>query len=123
MKSLNNYINDAKQAKNIKSDRLLCQALNLSNNAITSYRTQRAWPTDETMVRLAELGGNDPELALIDLNIWRTPAPAQKLYLKMFEKLTAAVFIAIILLTMPLQSANATTYIPHYMDNNIYYEK
>ena len=88
MKNLNDYIEDAKTKQGIKSDRKLCEAIKVSPTAVTFYKNKGVLPTDDVMMRIAELGVNDIETALIDLNIWRSPAPAQKIYRAMFEKLS-----------------------------------
>lgn len=109
MKDLEAYIDDAKKNHDIKSDRELCRFLKVSENSINHYRNKGTYPSDETMVRLARLGRNDPEQALIDLNIWRTPAPVQSIYKNMLHKLSMLSIIAIILTTSALPAQAFTT--------------
>ena len=71
MKSLDWYIDEAKARSGIKSDRELSKFLGLSHVASNYWRQRRSYPTDDTMMRLAEMAHADPQLALIELNAWR----------------------------------------------------
>lgn len=75
-----------------KSERALCGLLGLNSIAITSYR-RGTLPTDETMEKLARIAGIDPQLALLDLNIWRTEGPARAAYQALLQKIKAVVII------------------------------
>lgn len=71
MPDLFDYINAAMQRTQCSSERKLCEMLGLAPVTITKYR-KGSFPSDKTMMRLAELAGRDKWQALIDLNIWRS---------------------------------------------------
>lgn len=94
------YIDRALIRSGAPSDRTLGVELGLSPNSLTNYRTRRAWPSDQAMIRLAELAGIDPDVALMDLNAWRAKAEdVRDRYTnlaRMLEKAGVAVAVAIV---------------------------
>lgn len=68
---IENYFNLAKAKNNISSSRKLAKTLGLTQAAVFCYEQKRALPSDETMLKIADLAGVKPEDALIDVNIWR----------------------------------------------------
>lgn len=50
----------------------LGRELNISSAAISQMNTGKTLPSEETMLKLAELAGMPKEEALIDLNLWRS---------------------------------------------------
>lgn len=94
------YIDRALIRSGAPSDRTLGVELGLSPNSLTNYRTRRAWPSDQAMIRLAELADIDPDIALMDLNAWRAKADdVRDRYTnlaRMLEKAGVAVAAAII---------------------------
>ncbi len=89
MLTIDDYI-DRAIARNphINSDRALGRALGFKGAPVTFWRCRRAWPSPETMVRLATLAGLDPEQALMDLAIWSAKSPeVRALYSRMAEKI------------------------------------
>lgn len=69
--TLDIYIDDAAAAIAARSDADLNRALNLSRSAISTWRTSRSFPSDETMIALARLGGHDPHIAVLQCQQWR----------------------------------------------------
>ena len=92
MKSLNDYIEDAKLKNDITSNRKLSEILGMGPNAIFHYINKGVFPNDETMIKLAQLGGNDIEMALLDLNIWRTPLSVRSIYENMRHNLRDSIY-------------------------------
>lgn len=76
MLDIDNYMDAAKAAAGLASDRQLGRALGIGPTAPTNWRTRKAWPADDTTIRLAELAGLDAGQALLDLNRWRATTPA-----------------------------------------------
>jgi len=99
---LHEYLNDARLYSHAKSDRDLSRKLGVSQTVITNYRTDRAWPSDENMVKIALLGRHDPADALLDLKQWSVPEPALSIYKEIAKKLhaTAAVFLLVAVLAV-----------------------
>jgi len=88
MRSIDDYIDTAKQRAGLTSDRKLDLALGHTGQSVSHWRTKRAWPTDEKMVKLAELAGVDPEEALLDLSVWRTEGEARAVYERLARRIS-----------------------------------
>lgn len=71
MTGIDRYINDALSALGISSDRELDRKLGFKGTSVSTWRTKRALPSDDAMVRLAVAGNKDPRRALLDLHLWR----------------------------------------------------
>ena len=85
------YIDRALDSSGAPSDRELSRRLGLGPTAINNYRIGRAWPSDEAMVKLAELAGVDPDIALLELNSWRAKEEAvRKRYSRLAKVLEKA---------------------------------
>lgn len=109
MPTIDEYIDEAKRVRGFRSDRELSNALGFKNNSVSHWRTKRAWPSDESMVTLAELAGMPPEQALLDLNFWRSTGQAKSVY----ATLAARIAAAIIAITLPLSASAARTIMEH----------
>lgn len=72
MRDINHYIDAARDRTGCKSDRKLALLIGLAGTTINHWRTGRSLPDDETMAKLAQLAGQEPTMALLDLNIWRS---------------------------------------------------
>ncbi len=85
MPSLNEYLDAAKTAQGLSSDRQLNTMLGYKSNTISFFRTGKAFPSDEVMLKIAEMGKRDQTLALLDLNCWRTSEKSRSFYAKIRE--------------------------------------
>ncbi|WP_298334152.1 hypothetical protein [Asticcacaulis sp.] len=105
MRSIDDYLDAAKQRNNIPSDNQLCKAIGVSSPVVSCMRTRRNWPSDATMLRIAELAGVDPAEALIDLSIWRNgdDGRVQLVWAELKKKLTP--IAAMLCLFMGLSAA------------------
>lgn len=72
MHSIDDYVDRALRKIRSNSDRKLSLRLGLSLGAVGSWRTRRALPSPETMVKLSNIAGMDPEIALLELGWWRS---------------------------------------------------
>jgi len=97
MQTIDRYIDDALKASGLPSDRQLALHLKVNPTAVSWWRTKRAWPRDEMMGKLAELGGHNPDIALLELNAWRTKGDTSLCYRKMAEKLASIAAMWLIL--------------------------
>lgn len=77
------YLDTAKRNRSIKSDAELSRSIGFKSNAVTFFRTRKSFPSDQTMIRIAELAGIDKGQALLDLNIWRTDGETRSAYMSM----------------------------------------
>ena len=97
MRTVDFYLDLAREKRRFTSDLALDRALGLKPGATCSYRIKRSWPSDETIIKIAEIAELDPKEALLDLNIWRAEGNAVLFYqmLKMdYEKLHAPILEA-----------------------------
>ena len=100
MPTVDEYLDRAKAQLNTASDRHLSKHLGFVGPAVSQWRTKRAWPSDEAMLKLAELAGVTPEQALADLNTWRAKSDqVQAVYAAIAKKIgaAAAAFIVFVL--------------------------
>lgn len=106
MISLDALLDIAKSKNNLTSDRHLGRAIGVTPPVICSYRTGRSIPSDETVIKLCEITGFDPEQTLLEFAAMRTTGKAATTYLSIARKLsaTAASLILIGLLSLPSPS-------------------
>ncbi len=113
MRTIDDYL-DAAIARNpdLRSDRRLALALGLNQAASHYWRRRKAWPADDTMLRLADLAGVDPGEALVELNIWRSQSAetrdqysrlAEKIRSSLAQVLIAGVTSALVAVASPAQ--------------------
>jgi transcriptional regulator with XRE-family HTH domain len=118
---LSAYLDAAKAARGIPSDNQLASALGLTRGAVSAMRCGRALPGDEIMLHVAELAGENTELALLRLNYWRARfGTAKATYKKMIERLAGAGAAALLGFTViggPSPSARAFSDYPQ----SVYY--
>jgi len=106
MRTINNYLDAAKARAGIKSDRQLSFVLGYSSGApICKQRKEHEWPSPEVMLRLAGLAGIDPEIALQELNVWRSAEPARAVYARTLRRIARGA--AALAFICPLLGANA----------------
>jgi len=99
MHTIDEYCDKARNLNGFSSDRQLDRALGFKGQPTSQWRTKRAWPADETMIKLAELADEDPGIALLELNSWRTEGPAKLGYLRILEKYVAMLVLPLFMLT------------------------
>lgn len=94
--TVDDYMDAARARAGLRSDRQLAISLGIEPTSACAWRTKRAWPADHQMVRLAELAGADPDVALVDLNIWRTKSEiAREQYSSIRRQITGARLVAL----------------------------
>lgn len=93
------YIDRAKTCSGIVSNRKLGLELGISEGAMSHFKTGRAFPSDETMVKLAKLAQVDPDLALLDLGSWKTTGEAKEAYERLKSRFVSLCIIAALTLT------------------------
>ncbi len=92
MRTINWYLDEAKEKQGFKSDRQLGTAIGGAPETISKYRKYKAAPSPEKMVKLAELAEVPEEVALADLGYWTNfDTPAAPVYKKMSEIVANAV--------------------------------
>ena len=125
MKNINDYIDLARKKHSLKSDRRLSAALGLSEVAVQRWRAGVSIPSDDTMVKLADMAGISKEQALLELSYWRADGEAKSTYKMLLKRLVpTAACLAFILgsTTSPALSDN-TAKMSHQGSDFIYYVK
>lgn len=120
MKTIQDYLDDARAAIGINSDRALAAALEASVATVNTWRSGRSLPTDEKMVDLAALSGASKEQALLHLSYWRADGEARKTYENLIKRLgvTAACAVVLVFAGFSPVPAQAKTNI---MGNDVVY--
>lgn len=72
MKNFNDYMTLAIGRQKLASNNKLAKELGITSASISVLNQGKALPSEETMIKLAELAGLPKEEALIDLNLWRS---------------------------------------------------
>ena len=111
-RTIDDYIDLAKERAGLSSDRELARRLGKLANPTTQWRTRRSWPADGTMVKIARLAGVDPCQAVLDLSRWRsTDDQAREVWTELAGRawragvLTGGVLLAFMVSTVPAEAA------------------
>lgn len=89
MRTLNWYLDKAKENHDLKSDRSLSQALNAGANMVCQYRKLKSYPSPEMMIEIAKLADVPEEVALADLGYWsHFDTKAASVYKKMADTMS-----------------------------------
>jgi len=120
--TINILIDKARENHDINSDRKLAEFMGLKNSAVSYWRNGKSWPTDDNIVKLAELAEIDPEHVLIELAIWRSEGPAKAVWMEIEKRLlqAAAVLVGLIILTAP-DAAHAASFAAGQIANKVTY--
>lgn len=72
MKNFNDYAEKAILRYGLAGQNALAAEIGINKSAMSQLTTGKTLPSDDTMIKLAELAGLPKEEALIDLNLWRS---------------------------------------------------
>lgn len=72
MRQLNFYTQKAINRYNLNGQNALAREIGIAGATLSQFLNGKALPSEETMIKLAELAGLPKEEALIDLNLWRS---------------------------------------------------
>ena len=102
MRDINFYMDKAKKLNGLKSDLALNRALGFKSSMASILRSGKSHISDEKMIELAKLAGEDEGQALVYLNIWRAPDNVKNSYASILQKITqvTAMIIALIGFTL-----------------------
>lgn len=91
------------------SDRELAKRFGVGASTLNNWRTKKTLPEDAMMAQIAEKGGQDIEVALLDLSAWRSEEPARSVYSNLARRLgrSAAAFFCPLVLAGGLAGAAA----------------
>ena len=97
---ITDYI-DAAVFGDIKNKSELARELGITPQSLSNWGRRGMFPSDDHMLRLADLLNVNRAAALMHLNIWRAPGEAATVYKGIFETITktaASIFPALFLL-------------------------
>lgn len=95
------YASSAIKRFGLRGHNALARELGLDKSSISQFKSGKALPSEDTMIKLAELAGLPKEEALIDLNLWRSKdkPELQKIWLRLSKMIGC--FAAPLLLFAP----------------------
>lgn len=94
--TINDYINIAINRLHLKSQNELARELNISTAYMANLKTLKRLPSEETMLKLADLAGIEKEKALIDLNLWNAKNDAARL--EVWQRISKMIGLPVIIL-------------------------
>ena len=121
MKTFNEYAEKAIKRYGLTGYNNLARELNMNKATISYFRSGKALPSEETMIKLAELAGMPKEEALIDLNLWRSKNNPE--LNKVWQHLSKMIGIAVLSCTISNTETNSCNIQHNITDssNSIYY--
>jgi len=125
MRDINWYAETAKSKNNLKSGNQLAKMMGITSASYHRLTTSQSIPSDETMIKLAELAGIDPSIALIERSLWMSNGAPKKAYAKtlhILQHATLVLCLAIVGLTGLSGNAHAFK-VSSDNNNSIYYGK
>lgn len=90
MKTITEYIDLAKERQGFVTDADLDYALGFKRGMICRFRKEVVFPTEETMIKIADMAGISVPQALLELSYWKADGAAKAAYKDIISKLAAA---------------------------------
>lgn len=89
MRTFDDYLSEARRKQKVSSNNQIAKLLGITSRAISALNQGKSLPSDDTMIKLANLAEMDTEAALIDLSIWRSSGNenTKKTWLNLANKL------------------------------------
>lgn len=117
MFTFSQYVEKAKENQNYKTKLEVATKLGMKAGSLTDFEKGRAFPSQDTLIALANLAGVSPEQALIDFNLWKTKDKpnAHKIWLKL------AKMIGCVTLITSFYNLNSTSYEYTYNQHDNHY--
>lgn len=127
MRTIDDYMDAAIEKQGFRSASALARALGKTVAVASQWRTKRSWPSDQTMVDLADLAGIDRSEALLDLAAWRTAGEASVIWQDVARRLKSAAAAAFVIAVLGFSGpAGAGTLMEHGnipAQGSVYYGK
>lgn len=98
MRNFNDYAEKAIVRYGLAGQNALAAEIGINKSAMSQLTTGRTLPSDDTMIKLAELAGLPKEEALIDLNLWRSKdkPEVQKIWQRLSKMIGCALLVSIL---------------------------
>lgn len=106
--TLDEYLDGARSRGSIPTDAALARVLGVTPQGLFMWRRGMTHPQPGIMVRLAELAGIPPALALADRAGWQADTPAARQAADALRRIAAAALCILLLLVALPEPASAT---------------
>ena len=70
MRNFQDYISEAQKKQNLYSLSKIAQKIGISANSVSVMYKNKTLPSEETLIKIADLAGIPREEALLDVSIW-----------------------------------------------------
>lgn len=109
MKSFDEYTTRAINRYGLRGQNALAREIGIAGATLSQFSSGKALPSEQTMIKLAELAGLPKEEALIDLNLWRSKDKPE--VQKIWQRLAKMIGCAAGFLVLSSFDANACNFI------------
>mgnify|MGYP000274788659 CR=1 FL=1 len=103
MRNFQDYISEAQKKQNLYSLSKIAQKIGISANSVSVMYKNKTLPSEETLIKIADLAGIPREEALLDLSIWSAKSDDAK---KTWEKIRTLLNTAALTLALLISSQN-----------------
>mgnify|MGYP005918414729 CR=1 FL=1 len=94
MRNFQDYISEAQKKQNLYSLSKIAQKIGISANSVSVMYKNKTLPSEETLIKIADLAGIPREEALLDLSIWSAKSDdAKSTWKKIREMLKTAALV------------------------------
>lgn len=94
MRNFQDYISEAQKKQNLYSLSKIAQKIGISANSVSVMYKNKTLPSEETLIKIADLAGIPREEALLDLSIWSAKSDdAKSTWEKIREMLKTAALV------------------------------
>jgi transcriptional regulator with XRE-family HTH domain len=94
--SLTDYMDAARSRHELRSDRALGREMDVEQAIVSRWRLGKANPSDDQMIRLAQLAGADPDQAVLLLGVWSArDEPTRDTYRRLLQRFGSGTGLAV----------------------------
>ena len=106
MKTFNDYAEKAIVRFGLTGYNNLAREIGITKASMSIFRAGKAYPSEETFLKIVELAGLPKEEALIDLNLWRSKdkPEVQKIWQRLSKMIGCFIVFSMIFNTLALNS-------------------
>ncbi len=90
MKTISDYIEAAKNRQGFVTDADLDYALGFKRGMICRFRKETVYPTEQTMIKIADMADISIQQALLELSYWKADGAAKVAYEQIIQNLAVA---------------------------------
>lgn len=108
MRDFKNYVERAKKNQDLTSDAKLAQRINITGASLSNMINKKISPSEETLIKIADLAGISREEALLDLSIWRAKSEDVKNTWEKIRELLKIAAMSLAIMIFFSASASAT---------------